>query len=418
MEFLMPIAVISTGTELLKGGCCNTNLQLLGAKLTALAMPPVMELTIGDHKSELCFALGCALQQADTIILSGGLGPTSDDITLETTATFFGLKLVEAAELKEKVEKRWALRHSGHCPKFQYKQAMIPEGGHYFDNPSGTASGIAFDTFYGGKMRHIYLLPGPPGEFETVLNNGVLQELEKQQSERLFTTGFLICATGESFVAKHAENLFKDQDIELAYTAVPGGTKLFLSSKDPELITGAVKKAQEFFGKNALNPGEFDLPSALLKKLRDKNFTFGCAESCTGGICADTIVSIPGASDIFKGGIVSYANSAKADILGVPEEILDNYGAVSSQCAEAMVQGTCKALKCNCAISTTGIAGPGGGTAEKPVGLVYIAAAVNGLTAVKELFLHGNRRMIRERAAAAAFFLLYELLDSPENNKC
>ena len=163
---------------------------------------------------------------------------------------------------------------------------------------------------------------------------------------------------------------------------------------------------------------EFDLPSALLKKLRDKNFTFGCAESCTGGICADTIVSIPGASDIFKGGIVSYANSAKADILGVPEEILDNYGAVSSQCAEAMIQGTCKALKCNCAISTTGIAGPGGGTAEKPVGLVYIAAAVNGLTAVKELFLHGNRRMIRERAAAAAFFLLYELLDSPENNKC
>ena len=414
----MPIAVISTGTELLKGGCCNTNLQLLGAKLTAIAMPPVMEITIGDYKSELCFALGSALQQADTVILSGGLGPTADDITLETTAAFFGLTLVEAAELKEKVEKRWALRHSGHCPKFQYKQALIPENGRYFDNPAGTASGIAFDTVYGGKMRHIYLLPGPPGEFETVLNNGVIQELESRRDDRIYTTGFLICAAGESFVAKHAQNLFKDQDIELAYTAVPGGTKLFLSGRDQNLINDAALKAYDFFGKNALPPGEFDLPTALLKKLRKKNLTLGSAESCTGGICANTIVSIPGASDVFKGSVVSYANSAKSAILGVSEEILNNFGAVSSQCAEAMVLGACKALDCDCAISTTGIAGPDGGTPEKPVGLVYIAAAVNGLSAVKELHLHGNRTMIRERAAAAAFFLLHELLDSPENNKC
>ena len=125
----MSIAVICTGTELLKGGCCNTNMQLLGAELAALAQPPVMELSIGDHPDELCFALGCALKIADTVIISGGLGPTSDDITLETIATFFGLKLEIIPELKEKVEKRWALRHTGHCPKFQYKQALIVKGG-------------------------------------------------------------------------------------------------------------------------------------------------------------------------------------------------------------------------------------------------------------------------------------------------
>lgn len=414
----MSIAVICTGTELLKGGCCNTNMQHLGAKLAELAMPPVMELSIGDHPAELCFALSCSLKAADTLIISGGLGPTADDITLETVAKFFGLTLNIVPELKEKVEKRWAIRHTGHCPKFQYKQAMIPENGRYFDNPAGTASGIAFETLYGGKMRRIYLLPGPPAEFETVLDNGVLKELEAHDSERLYTTGFLICGAGEAFVEKQAKNLFGKLDIELAYTAVAGGTKIFFSGKDSDIVNAAARKAQEFFGKSALDIGCFDLPTALLNKLRSKNYTFGCAESCTGGICADTTVSIPGASDVFKGGIVSYANSAKENILNVSSEILQTYGAVSAQCAEAMVLGACKALACNCAISTTGIAGPTGGTPEKPVGLVYIAACVNGLTAVKELHLHGNRQMIRDRAAANAFYLLYELLDAQENAQC
>lgn len=414
----MPTAVICTGTELLKGGCCNTDLQYLGSKLTACALPPVMELTIGDHPDELCYAIGCALKQADTLIISGGLGPTSDDITLETVSRFFGVKLVLVPELKEKVEKFWAMRHSGHCPKFQYKQAMIVENGRYFDNPSGTASGIAFETMYGGKMRHVYLLPGPPGEFETVLNNGVLDELQANGDKKLYTDGFLICSVGEAFVSKHVEAMFKGLDLELAYTAVPGGTKLFLSGKDQELVSAAIQKAREFFGKNALPAGCFDLPETLLNKLRSRNLTLGCAESCTGGMTADAIVSIPGASDIFQGGIVAYDNSVKEKLLQVPAQILQESGAVSSQCAEAMALGACRALNCSCAVSTTGIAGPGGGTPEKPVGLVYVGAAVNGLAAVKELRLRGSRRMIRERAVAAALYLLYELLDAPENNLC
>ena len=414
----MPIAVICTGTELLKGGCCNTNMQLLGAKLTANALPPVMELSIGDHAGELCFALGCALKCADTLVISGGLGPTSDDITLHTVSTFFGVETVEVPELKEKVKNIWEMRHSGHCPKFQYKQALIVKGGRYFDNPAGTASGIAFDTVYGGKMRHICLIPGPPGEFETVLDNGMLEHLIKMEGKELYTTGFLVVSAGESFVARHAEEMFRDWQLELAYTAVPAGTKIFFSGSDRELLDSACEKAREFFGRNALEAGVFDLPSALLKKLREKKLTFGCAESCTGGLVADSMVSLPGASEVFLGGIISYANSAKENILHVPAEVLQTYGAVSTQCAEFMAQGAAKALNCCCAVSTTGIAGPGGGTPEKPVGTVCIAAVADHLTISRQLQLRGNRRMIRERAAAAALALLLELLDMPENNQC
>ena len=418
MENFMPIAVICTGTELLKGGCCNTNMFHLGGRLCSLASPPVMELSIGDHPDELCFALSCALQQADIIIVSGGLGPTSDDITLETVARFFGLKLVEVAELKEKVEKRWALRHNGHCPKFQYKQAMIVEGGKYFNNPAGTASGIAFETVYGGKKRFICLLPGPPAEFETVLDNGMLEDISAHTRKSCTTSGFFICRIGETQVARAVEGLFKDMPLEIAYTAMPGGTKLFISGENPQTVDAAIRQAHDIFGSKALDINCFDLPSALFAKLKKLGLTFACAESCTGGLAADSFVSLPGASEVFNGGIVSYANQAKMDILGVSSEILEQYGAVSPQCAEAMVKGVCKALKSNCAVSTTGIAGPDGGTPEKPVGLVYVAASVNNLTAVKELHLHGNRKMIRERTVANALQLLWELLDAPENNIC
>lgn len=414
----MSVAVICTGTELLKGSCCNTNMFLLGGKLAAIGLVPVMEVTVGDHAGELCLALSGALQLADTLIISGGLGPTSDDITLETVSRFFGVKLVESAELKAKVEKIWALRHKGHCPKFQYKQSMIVEGGKYFDNPAGIASGIAFETLYGGKKRSIYLLPGPPSEFETTLNNGVLEDIAGKMEKKTVTSGFFICGIGETRVARAVEPLFKDLPLEIAYNAMPAGTKLFLSGNDPDTVNAAVKKARELFGTDALDINCFDLPSALLEKLKSQQLSFSCAESCTGGLVADSFVNLPGASEVFKGGVVAYANEAKMDLLDVSGEILRQYGAVSSQCAEAMALGACRKFNTGCAVSTTGIAGPDGGTPEKPVGLVYVAATVNHLTAVKELHLRGNRRMIRERAAANALLLLWQLLNSPENATC
>ena len=413
----MSVAIICTGTELLKGSCCNTNMRFAGAGLTANSLPPVLEISVGDHADELCHAISCALKSADILLISGGLGPTSDDITLAVTARFFGVKLVQNPQLRAKVEARWALRHRGHCPKFQYKQSEVVENGKIFDNPVGTASGIAFSTMYGSRMRHIYLLPGPPAEFETVFTTGVLPDILKLAGNQKHTCGFLACGIGEAAVSRICETVIASLPLEIAYTAGPYGTRVYLTGSDPELISSTIELLRQNIGKNALPAGCCDLPAAVIKKLADNNMTFGCAESCTGGIIADTTVSIPGVSTVFKGGIVAYANEVKNALLNVPREILQQYGAVSSECAAAMAAGACRALDCSCAVSTTGIAGPDGGTTEKPVGLVYIACCVNGLTAIKELHLSGNRQMIRDRAAAGAFQLLWEILDSPESEQ-
>ncbi|MBE6389562.1 MAG: nicotinamide-nucleotide amidohydrolase family protein [Lentisphaerae bacterium] len=416
----MPIAVICTGSELLKGSCCNTNMQLLGMELTARALPPALELTVADHPAELFHALSCAMQVADTLIICGGLGPTRDDITLETVCRFFGKDCIIVPELKDKVESAWQLRHKGHCPKFQYKQAMIPTGGKYFHNPVGVASGIAFHTVYDGKLRNICLLPGPPGEFESVLHNGMLDHITAAavQHTEQYTSGFLVIGTGESIALAKTEALLKDRPLEIACTSSAYGTRIFLTGTDQQMVADSLDILDRMLPFPHLAPGETDLPSALFRELSNRNKTIGCAESCTGGLVADSLVNIPGISALFSGGIVAYANTVKERLLGVSPEILQKYGAVSPECAVAMAQGACGALNCDCSVSTTGIAGPGGGTPEKPVGLVYIAAAVNGKSAVKELHLHGSRRMIREKAVAQALILLYDLLKKPERHQC
>lgn len=412
----MSIAIVCTGTELLKGGCCNTDLRFAGAALAAAALPPVLELSVGDHADELCFALSCALKAADTVIVSGGLGPTSDDITLATVAGFFGAEMIEVPELRAKIESFWRMRHRGHCPKNQYKQAMAVRGGEIFPNRAGAASGIGFTAEYGGRTRRIYLLPGPPAEFEAVLEDGMLAAITAAESgEKRHTAGFLICGIGESAVAAAAEPFVKNLPLEIAYTAVSAGTKLFLTGADRDTVAAAAEELRKIIGRNALEIGQFDLPSALLARLLSEAMTLGCAESCTGGLAADSVVSLPGASRVFRGGIVSYANEVKTALLGVPEELLRLHGAVSAQCAEAMAEGACAALRCDCAVSTTGIAGPDGGTPEKPVGLVYVGAACRGVTAVRELHLRGTRQMIRERAVSGAWMLLRDLLDAGGN---
>jgi nicotinamide-nucleotide amidase len=414
----MKIALVCTGTELLKGSCCNTDLAFAGSRLAEVGIPPVLEISVGDHADELIFALSAALKCADTILLSGGLGPTKDDITLETVARFFALKLTVVPELQNKVENLWAQRHGGRCPKHQYKQAMIPEGARYFDNPNGVASGIGFEIEYAGKLRHVYLLPGPPGEFETVFTSGVLPDLCSLQDSHCYTAGFLVCGKGETMVAKCAEPLLENLPVEIAYTAQPGGTKFFLSGENEQIVTAALEIVRGALGDAALPIGEYSLPEYLVKILTGQQKTFGCAESCTGGLVADALVNVSGASACFKGGIVAYANAVKETLLNVPSAVLTEHGAVSRECAEAMARGVCHALQCDCAISTTGIAGPEGGTPEKPVGLVYVGAVCNGICAVKELRWRGSRRMIRERAVAQALLLLKELLDGRGDNLC
>lgn len=409
----MSIAVICTGTELLKGSAVNTNLAYLGKELAACGLPPSLEITVGDHASELIQAVGDALEVADTLIISGGLGPTTDDLTLDTVARFFDKKLLENAELKEKVQTFWNFHHPGRCPKTQFRQARVPEGGFFMPNPVGSASGIGFETFFGGKMRKLFLLPGPPHEFEPMVKASLLPKLLEAHPQKLITAGFLCCA-GESMVFNPVEKALTGFPVEVACAAGAGGTRIFLSGNTQDVVDEALVIARNALDCPTLPVGEFDMAEYLIKLLKERNMTVSCAESCTGGLVANRFVTLPGASAVFKGSITAYANEVKSSVLNVPQDILDNYGAVSSQCAEAMAKGCAALMKTDCSVSTTGIAGPDGGTPEKPVGLVYVSACVNGFTLTEELRLRGGRRAIRERSVEKALTLLYTLLTRTE----
>ena len=408
----MNIAFISTGTELLKGSAVNTNLRCFGAALAAAGIPLHQEIACGDRKQEIAEALSAALKSSDILLISGGLGPTSDDITLETVARFFGLELYQDPALTLKIENFWkALGRAIPCPKSQFKQAMLPEGAAAIDNPRGSASGIAVKVEYAARTRHIFLVPGPPSEFEPMIAESILPAILEIIPDRLKTVGFLCAGVGESTVAKTLEKPVTALGVEIAYCADASGTRVFLSSSDEEKLAAADRTAHDLMGASAMPDGVLDPVTRAIDLLQAKKMTLVTAESCTGGMIANSIVERSGVSSVFAGSAVTYSNALKEKMLGVPAELLAAHGAVSPECACAMAKGAAERLGADAAIATTGIAGPDGGTPEKPVGLVYIAACVKGEVTYRELKLRGGRTMIRQRAAAQALILLNTMLE-------
>ncbi len=407
----MGIAVICTGTELLRGTTVNTNCAYLGRNLLSAGLELSLQLSVGDRAGELVAALGSALQFADNIIVSGGLGPTDDDITLECCARFFGEELFLCEELRQKVIDCWQKYHrdNSRCPKKQFKQAMLPQNGHIIPNPAGSASGIWFDTVYGNKSRRIFLVPGPPREFEPMVRDFIVPLLRERETVSSFTGGIAICGIGESTVMMKSREVLGDFTGEIADTASEEGTRIYLTGNQQD-VDEKIAKIRDLFGKSALPSGEMSLFPAFVKLLREKNLTFACAESCTGGLVATKLTDIPGVSDVFLGGIVSYSNQVKNCVLGVSSDTLSEYGAVSAECVREMVEKACAITGADCGVSLSGIAGPGGGTPEKPVGLVYAGVKTPGECRTFELHLRGSRSMIRERAAALAVNFLREML--------
>ena len=236
----MNIAFISTGTELLKGSAVNTNLRCFGSALAAAGIPLYQEIACGDKKQEIAGALSAALKSSEILLVSGGLGPTSDDITLETVARFFGLELHQDPVLTLKIENFWkALGRSVPCPKSQFKQAMLPENGVAIDNPRGSASGIYIKVDYAGITRHVFLVPGPPSEFEPMIAESIVPAILELIPERMKTVGFLCAGVGESTAAKTLEKPVTALGVEIAYCADASGTRVFLSSNDEEKLAAA-----------------------------------------------------------------------------------------------------------------------------------------------------------------------------------
>ncbi|MDD5697203.1 MAG: CinA family nicotinamide mononucleotide deamidase-related protein [Victivallaceae bacterium] len=401
----MRVSIICTGTELLKGTTVNTNLAFIGRELGAIGVVPMQALVVGDRAADLRRALESLASDSDLIITTGGLGPTHDDLTRNTVCEFLRLKLRRDPEIERNLIRRWYQRYQNAPGEAYLSQADIPENSVVLSNSVGTAPGLWIKA-----APVIVLLPGPPAELNPMFGSEVLPLLKKLVGPATFTSGFMVAATAELVVQEKVVPLVRDLPVSLAYCASFEGVKVFFSGPDVALVKAKAAEAKKLFGDAVLADDELSVAAEISGRLRRLGYTFGTAESCTGGMIAAAITELPGASQFFFGGIVAYDNAVKTRLLGVPELLLERHGAVSAECVRAMAAGAAKALAVDAAVAVSGIAGPDGGSPEKPVGLVYTAAVLHDEISVSKNIFPGSREAIRERTKIRALLLLRELL--------
>lgn len=414
----MTAEIICVGTELLLGNIVNTNAAFLSEKLAYLGINCYFQTVVGDNRDRLLSVINTALSRADILIFSGGLGPTEDDLTKETVAEALGKKLIRDKWAEQEIADYFALR--GRIPTDNnWKQADVIEGCEILYNKNGTAPGI----FVSEGEKTVILLPGPPLELKSMFTDSVMPKLQQKCGQVFYSQTVKIVGPGESSVETQILDMLDTQDNPtIAPYAKTGEVHLRVTAraKDEkearEKTAPVVEELYRRFG-NTVYTTDADetLEMALTKLLMKKKYTMTTAESCTGGMIAARMVNAPGVSAVLKSGFITYANEAKEELLGVSHDTLEKYGAVSRETAEEMAEGAAKAAHTDAAVAVTGIAGPDGGTKEKPVGLVYIGVNVRGNVEVREYHFSGSRQKIRESVTAAALtFLREKLLASEE----
>lgn len=414
----MTAEIICVGTELLLGNIVNTNAAFLSEKLAYLGINCYFQTVVGDNRDRLLSVINTALSRADILIFSGGLGPTEDDLTKETVAEALGKKLIRDKRAEQEIADYFALR--GRIPTDNnWKQADVIEGCEILYNKNGTAPGI----FVSEGEKTVILLPGPPLELKSMFTDSVMPKLQQKCGQVFYSETVKIVGPGESSVETQILDMLDTQDNPtIAPYAKTGEVHLRVTAraKDEkearEKTAPVVEELYRRFG-NAVYTTDADetLEMALTKLLMKKKYTMTTAESCTGGMIAARMVNAPGVSAVLKSGFITYANEAKEELLGVSHDTLEKFGAVSRETAEEMAEGAAKAAHTDAAVAVTGIAGPDGGTKEKPVGLVYIGVNVRGNVEVREYHFSGSRQKIRESVTAAALtFLREKLLASEE----
>ena len=304
---MLKIAVICIGDELLKGSTVNTNLAFIGERLTREGAPPVFAQEVPDTEAGISAALERALAAADCIITTGGLGPTADDVTKEFIARRLGLRLEEDSETAVRILRFWKMRHrTEEIPSRVFNQALVPVGARVIPNEFGTAPGLILDQPDG---KRIILLPGPPGELEPMFDSGVLPVLREkiQSAGQVFTRLFRLAGAGETDVEDRVLGILgKRHPLTAAYCAEPGLVRLFLNSSDPFVLNEAASDVKTVFPQELIDPGSSTLAEELIRLLRQEKAVMAAAESCTGGLVAKLLTDIPGSSDVFLGGVVSY----------------------------------------------------------------------------------------------------------------
>ena len=406
----MVVELVSVGTELLLGNIVNTNTQYLAEQCALLGLSMYHQVTVGDNKERLAEAVRIALGRSDVVILTGGLGPTEDDLTKEVCAEVMGMPLREDAHTRKRIEDYFKNGIFKVIPDNNWKQAQVPQGAIVLDNHNGTAPGLILEK----EGKAAILLPGPPSELIPLFKGEVFEYLKKKQPEVLRSQMVKICGVGESQVEAELLDLIdKQTNPTIATYAKTGEVHLRVTAraKNEEeakrLAKPLVKEIRHRFGDSVYSVHEEEtLEMAVVKLLGKHGLTVTTAESCTGGLLAGRLVNMPGASEVFRAGFITYANKAKRKYLDVSKSTLKKYGAVSPETAREMAIGGAFAADCDACVAVTGIAGPDGGTQDKPVGLVYIATYMKEKVTVKKFQFKGNREKIREMAVVRALDLL------------
>ncbi len=405
----MTVELICVGTELLLGNIVNTNAAYLSEKCAALGLSMYYQSVVGDNPKRLEELLETAKERSEIVILCGGLGPTQDDLTKETAAKAMGKSLVMDERAREEIQKYLVQMHHS-ITENNWKQAMVPENALVLYNKNGTAPGIIME----GETCTMILLPGPPGELIPMFEQQVYPYLHKLQPEVICSKMVKLCGVGESRVETEILDLIEGQDNPtIATYAKTGEVHLRITAKAEDqqaamrLIQPMEEELYRRFGSHIYTDEEsVTLEEAILALLKERSLTLSTAESCTGGLLSGRLVNVPGISEYFKEGYITYSNEAKEKLLHVSHNTLQTFGAVSHETAKEMAEGCKKAAASDIGIGITGIAGPDGGTKEKPVGLVYIGCCLREKTYVKEFRFRGNRSRIRDCSVAQALNLL------------
>ena len=411
-------AVLAVGSEMLTPLRIDTNSLFITEQLNTIGIDVVFKGVVGDDRGELATAVRTALSRVDLLVLSGGLGPTDDDVTREVVAEVLGRPLRERDAITERIRQRFASR-GWTMPEINRRQAMVPDGAEVLDNPNGTAPGLWLED----DRRMVLLLPGPPRELKPMLRAVVSRLTDRCASATLLRRVIRVTGRTESHADEALQPLYKEWTeaaVPIAATilAALGHIELHLSASadSRERVDGALDRAveqvQQVLGIDAYSVDGRLLEQVVGDLLVERGWRIGAAESCTGGLITSRLTDVPGSSRYVDRSVVTYSNEAKVAMLHVPEALIAEHGAVSEPVAEAMAQGICSIAGVDVGIGVTGVAGPGGGTPQKPVGMVCLAAVTPQASRVRTAKFLGEREQIKFQASQAALDMVRRMIIS------
>ncbi len=399
----MKATIISIGDELMTGKTINTNQATISNQLFTMGVQTEMSINLADDKTMIKNTLKSVASKL--IIFTGGLGPTHDDLTKETVCEFFEKPLIFHEAVYETIKHYFEYRGKP-MPETNTKQAYFPKDAHILKNAVGTAPGMMMAV----DDRIVVLLPGPPSELEPMFME-VKARLKPLLNGSVYQKGYLLVGLGESDLEGQMGTLYDAHpSVTIAPYAGLGEIRVIFTSKDEATLDKALKQFKGLFSKHIVTTHDETLEAEIIQTLQDTNRTISLAESCTGGLISSRIVGVPGVSKVYKEGYVLYDNETKTKQLGINQNIIDRYGAVSDQCVYELAYQLAQRTTADVTLSVSGIAGPDGGTEEKPVGTVYFGVCFEGRTTTFKQHFAGDRNMIRSKAASYGLYLVWKAL--------